>query len=167
MVTSAETRADRATERVPERRIAFINPFGTPAYDDIIRETLIPYAASGTSVDVIHLEGVPANIDYFYPKHLMELAITSNVTLQGSLEQIDRLAYRLLDWGDLRVYRREADGEAATLMYRSATGRPNRGVPSPELARLREQALRDLRTIVIPSTRHDARITEPHPDVQS
>jgi allantoin racemase len=58
-----------------ERRIAFINPFGTPIYDDLIRETLVPYTASGTSVDVIHLEGVPANIDYFYPKHLMEVAI--------------------------------------------------------------------------------------------
>ncbi len=99
--------------------------------------------------------------------HLMELAITSNVTLQGSLEQIERLAYRLLDWGDFRVYRREGDGESAALMYRSATGRPNRGVPSPDLARLRQQALREARTVVVGSTRHDARFTEPHPDVQS
>ena len=75
MVTSAATRSDPATERPVERRIAFINPFGTPIYDEIIRETLVPYAASGTAVDVIHLEGVPANIDYFYPKHLMEVAI--------------------------------------------------------------------------------------------
>lgn len=62
-----------------ERRIAFINPFGTPAYDEIIRETLVPYAATGTTVDVIHLDGVPANIDYYYPKHLMELAIFDEV----------------------------------------------------------------------------------------
>ena len=98
--------------------------------------------------------------------HLMELAITSNVTLQGSLEQIERLAYRLLDWGDFRVYRREAD-DTATLMYRSATGRPGRGVPSADLARLRQQALREVRTIVIASTRHDPRIAEPDRDVQS
>ena len=26
-------------------------------------------------MDVIHLDGVPENIDYYYPKHLMELAI--------------------------------------------------------------------------------------------
>ena len=57
---------DRAT-----RRIAFINPFGTAAFDDIIEETLVPYAGAGTSVDVIHLDGVPENIDYYYPKHLM------------------------------------------------------------------------------------------------
>jgi allantoin racemase len=62
-----------------ERRIAFVNPFGTAAFDAIIRETLVPYASSGTAVDVIHLEGVPENIDYYYPKHLMELAIFAKV----------------------------------------------------------------------------------------
>lgn len=62
-----------------DRRVAFVNPFGTPLYDDIIRETLIPYAADGTAVDVIHLDGVPANIDYYYPKHLMEIRIFEEV----------------------------------------------------------------------------------------
>jgi allantoin racemase len=62
-----------------DRRIAFINPFGTAVFDDLIRDTLVPYAASGTSVDVIHLTGVPVNIDYFYPKHLMEVAICQKV----------------------------------------------------------------------------------------
>ena len=66
-------------ETAVDRRIAFINPFGTAAFDAIIEETLVPYAANGTSVDVIHLEGVPANIDYYYPKHLMELAIFDEV----------------------------------------------------------------------------------------
>jgi allantoin racemase len=64
------TAAERST-----RRIAFINPFGTAAFDQIIEETLVPYAGAGTQVDVIHLDGVPENIDYYYPKHLMELAI--------------------------------------------------------------------------------------------
>ncbi|HUG29940.1 MAG TPA: aspartate/glutamate racemase family protein [Candidatus Limnocylindria bacterium] len=58
-----------------ERRIAFINPFGTPIYDEIIRETLAPYAAAGTQLDIIHLDGVPENIDYYYPKHLMEIGV--------------------------------------------------------------------------------------------
>ncbi len=58
-----------------ERRIAFINPFGTAIYDDIIRETLVPHASAGTQVEVIHLEGVPANIDYYWPKHFMEAAV--------------------------------------------------------------------------------------------
>ena len=62
-----------------DRRIAFINPFGTAAFDAIIEETLVPYAARGTSVDVIHLEGAPVNIDYYYPMHLMQLAIWDEV----------------------------------------------------------------------------------------
>ncbi len=66
-------------ESAVARRIAFINPFGTEAFDAIIEETLVPYAAAGTSVDVIHLEGVPKNIDYYYPMHLMQLAIFDEV----------------------------------------------------------------------------------------
>jgi allantoin racemase len=61
------------------RRIAFINPFGTPIYDQMIRGTLVPYALPDTTVDVVHLEGAPANIDYYYPKHLMELRIFEEV----------------------------------------------------------------------------------------
>ena len=97
--------------------------------------------------------------------HLMETAITGNITLQASLDQIERLAYRLLDWGDFRIYRR--DETDSTLLYRSATGRPNRGVPSAELAALRRLAVAEGRPVVVSSTRHDSRILEPDPDVQS
>ena len=62
-----------------ERRIAYINPFGTAAFDAIIEETLVPYAAANTVVHVVHLEGVPANIDYYYPMHLMQMAIFDEV----------------------------------------------------------------------------------------
>jgi allantoin racemase len=62
-----------------ERRIAFINPFGTASYDELIRETLVPQAAPGTVLEISHLTNVPANIDYYYPKHLMELAIFDEV----------------------------------------------------------------------------------------
>lgn len=96
--------------------------------------------------------------------HMMERAITSNVTLQASLEQVERLAYRLLDWGDMRIYRTEGDG--AGLMYRSTIGRPNRGVPSAELVPLRNGVIASLRPLVIPSTRNDDRIVDTDPDVQ-
>ena len=56
--------------------------------------------------------------------HLMETAIASNATLQGSFDQIERLAYRLLDWGDFRVYRLE--GSDLNLAYRGSHGRPDR-----------------------------------------
>lgn len=62
-----------------ERRIAFINPFGTAAYDDVIRETVVPYKSDGTSIDVLHLENVPPNIDYFWAKHVIEAAIFEEV----------------------------------------------------------------------------------------
>ena len=51
----------------------------------------------------------------------METAIASNATLHGSLAQIERLAYRLLDWSDFRIYRAEA--AQLTLAYRGAYGR--------------------------------------------
>jgi methyl-accepting chemotaxis protein len=96
--------------------------------------------------------------------HLMEMAIASNVTLQDSLEHIERLAYRLLDWGDFRIYRME--GDSASLMYRSGIGRPHRGVPSAELIPLRGHAVTSARLVHIRNASNDPRITRPDPDVQ-
>jgi allantoin racemase len=62
-----------------DRQIAFINPFGTEIYDDLIRETLIPYVSEGTHVDIIHMKDAPRNIDYYWPKHLMEAAVFERV----------------------------------------------------------------------------------------
>lgn len=56
-------------------RINFINPFGTTAYDDLIKETLGHYASEGTQLDVTHLEACPTDMDYFYPKHIVEAAL--------------------------------------------------------------------------------------------
>ena len=58
-----------------ERTIAFINPFGTDLYDDIIADTLGPIALDGTELVIRNLTGAPANIDYFWPKHLLEVAV--------------------------------------------------------------------------------------------
>ncbi len=96
--------------------------------------------------------------------HLMEMAIASNVTLQDSLEHIERLAYRLLDWGDFRIYR--VEGDRASLMYRSSIGRPHRSVPSPELIPLRGHAVTSGRLVHVRNGSNDPRITRPDPDVQ-
>lgn len=96
--------------------------------------------------------------------HLMEMAIASNVTLQDSLEQIERLAYRLLDWGDFRIYRLESD--TASLMYRSSIGRPHRSVPSAELIPLRGHAMKSGTVVHIRNGGADPRLTRPDPDVQ-
>jgi methyl-accepting chemotaxis protein len=97
--------------------------------------------------------------------HLMEAAIASNATLQGSFTQIERLAYRLLDWSDFRVY--QVSGSEATLAYRSAIGRGSRGEPPAALVALRREVLENREPLVVRDTRHDARIADVMEDVRT
>jgi allantoin racemase len=60
-------------------KINFINPFGTPVYNELIRETLIPYARPDTELVVTHTSDCPENIDYYYNKHLVELVVFEQV----------------------------------------------------------------------------------------
>ncbi|MDP9663482.1 UNVERIFIED_ORG: Asp/Glu/hydantoin racemase [Pseudomonas cremoricolorata] len=53
-------------------RVNFINPFGTPAYNGLISETLTPYLNQGNELVVTNTENVPENCDWWYPKHLVE-----------------------------------------------------------------------------------------------
>lgn len=57
------------------KRINFINPFGSSTYDEIIAKTLAHYASSDTELDVTHLENCPADIDFFYSKHMIEQSL--------------------------------------------------------------------------------------------
>jgi methyl-accepting chemotaxis protein len=97
--------------------------------------------------------------------HLMEAAIASNATLQGSFTQIERLAYRLLDWSDFRVFR--VAGSATTLAYRSSLGRPSRGDPPGAFERLRREVVETSEPLVIRDVRRDERVTEFLPDVRT
>lgn len=56
-------------------RIFFLNPFGTDDYDELITSTLAPSLRPGTDVEVRHLKGAPRNIDYYVPKHLVEVEV--------------------------------------------------------------------------------------------
>ena len=60
-------------------RINFINPFGTPAYNGLIEETLAPYLSQGTELVVTNTTDCPENIDYYYSKHLVEEAVFEEV----------------------------------------------------------------------------------------
>jgi allantoin racemase len=60
-------------------RICFLNPFGTDAYDSIIAETLRPSLRAGTELEIRHLENCPRNIDYYVPKHLVEVEVLKAV----------------------------------------------------------------------------------------
>jgi methyl-accepting chemotaxis protein len=97
--------------------------------------------------------------------HMMEGAIASNATLQGSFTQIERLAYRLLDWGDFRVYR--VDGSQTSLVYRSTLGRVNRGEPPKVLEPLRQEVLASREVMFIRDAPHDERVGEFHSDVMT
>jgi methyl-accepting chemotaxis protein len=88
--------------------------------------------------------------------HLMEAAIASNATLQGSFTQIERLGYRLLDWSDFRVYR--VQGSQISLVFRSSMGQPNRGEPPQEMAALRQEVLESRERVVLRDTRKDDRV---------
>ncbi len=97
--------------------------------------------------------------------HLMETAITNNVTLMDSFVQIERLAHRLLDWGDLRIYRREDD--VVSLAYRGEVGFGDRGEVPAELEPLRRQAITTAEPVIIHDTAADARLAMTSADSQS
>jgi len=61
------------------RRINFINPFGSVAYDAIIEKTLGHYGADGTEMVVTHLDNCPPDIDFFYNKHMIEQSLYEEV----------------------------------------------------------------------------------------
>ncbi len=82
--------------------------------------------------------------------HMMQSTITSNVSLRLSFEQLEELAYRLLDWGDFRVYRGAA---APALAYRASSGRPGRGDPDPGFEPLRRQVIERGELVVVEDTR--------------
>jgi methyl-accepting chemotaxis protein len=79
--------------------------------------------------------------------HMMQSTISSNVSLRLSFEQLEQLAYRLLDWGDFRIYRQSPAGPV--LAYRAAAGRPDRGEPDPSLEPFRRRALDHGEPVVI------------------
>jgi methyl-accepting chemotaxis protein len=97
--------------------------------------------------------------------HAIESVITSNISLHDSFQRIERLAHRLVDWGDLRIYRRAEEG--LRLAYRSAIGRPDRGEPTADVAALRGQVVANGETQVINDVMRDQRVADLPEQVQS
>ncbi|HJP57654.1 MAG TPA: methyl-accepting chemotaxis protein [Gemmatimonadales bacterium] len=98
--------------------------------------------------------------------HMMELAIASNLSLEGSFEQVERVGYRLLDWGDFRIYR-AAPGGAFSLAYRSTQGRPRRRAPDGLADPIRVEVADTGRPILVSDVARDARIALHDPDIAS
>jgi methyl-accepting chemotaxis protein len=97
--------------------------------------------------------------------HAIESVITSNISLHDSFQRIERLAHRLVDWGDLRIYRRADEG--LRLAYRSAIGRPDRGEPTADVVALRGQVVANGETQVINDVMRDQRVADLPEQVQS
>jgi methyl-accepting chemotaxis protein len=97
--------------------------------------------------------------------HQLESTVLGNAQLSESFTQIERLAHRLLDWGDFRIYR--VTGAEPALAYRGAFGRPDRGEPPRAAEPLRRRVVAEVTPLLIRDTAHDARIAEPIPYVRS
>src|ERR1051325_11190607 len=95
----------------------------------------------------------------------IESVITSNISLHDSFQRSERLALRLVDWGDLRIYRRVDDG--LRLAYRSTLGRPNRAEPTADVAAVRAQVVANGETLVINDVMRDKRVADAPESVQS
>ncbi len=97
--------------------------------------------------------------------HSRERVVTSNLSLMDAFTQLERLANRVLDWSDFRIYRVGPGG--TTLAYRGALGWPDRGDPPVDSAELRAQVVTTGEPLVVHDTRHDERIMAPSADAVS
>ena len=97
--------------------------------------------------------------------HARERVITSNVSLKDAFTELERMANRVLDWSDFRIYRMR-DGQA-NLVYRGALGWPNRGDPPFDSPQLRARAVSGGEPVVVDDSRTDEQILAPTPDAVS
>src|SRR5881398_339379 len=97
--------------------------------------------------------------------HAVEAVITSNISLEDSFARIERLAHRLVDWGDFRIYRRQEG--ALRLAYRGQIGGAERGEPTPDTAAVREHVAQTGAAVVIDDVTRDKRIADAPLVVQS
>ena len=87
--------------------------------------------------------------------HAMESVISSNVDLDLTLAQLERLTHRILDWNDFRVYKRV--DESFQLLYRGTEAENAGGDIPVALEELRDQALVEGSAIVIRDGDRDVR----------
>ena len=98
--------------------------------------------------------------------HAMEQVVTSDVNLAEAFRRIERLANRLVDWRDFRIWRLQQGG--LRLVYSNREGllaAPRE--PGPEGARLRRLALEAGAPVTVSDAPRDARVERARPDVQS
>jgi methyl-accepting chemotaxis protein len=97
--------------------------------------------------------------------HARERIITSNMSLQDAFSELERMANRVLDWSDFRIFRVRDGG--TSLVYRGALGWPNRGDPPFDSPLLRARVVERGEAVVIEDARADEEILAPTPDAIS
>jgi len=97
--------------------------------------------------------------------HAMESVLSSTVDLDLSLAQLERLAHRILDWNDFRVYGRTDDG--FELLYRGTEAEHVSEEVPPSLDELREQVAEHREPIVIRDGDRDVRALRLPSNIQS
>ena len=98
--------------------------------------------------------------------HAMEEVVTADVSLAEACALIERLAHRLVDWTDFRIW--QLHGDALRLVYRSneSLGAAS-PVPGADHALLRKLALDSGRPIVVIDALRDRRIETPRAEARS
>jgi methyl-accepting chemotaxis protein len=94
-----------------------------------------------------------------------ERVVTSNASLRETFTELERMANRVLDWSDFRVYRTGPAGPA--LLYRGALGWADREREPQDSADLRRRVLLTGETVVVDDARADDRILSPVPEAIS
>lgn len=56
-------------------KICFLNPFGTPVYDQLISNVLTRSLRDDVRLEIRHLDSDMENMDYFAAKHVLEISI--------------------------------------------------------------------------------------------
>ena len=98
--------------------------------------------------------------------HAMEQVVSSDVGLADGFLRIERLAHRLVDWGELKIWRLQAGG--MLLVYRSGEGllaEPRE--PGADGSRLRRLAFDGADAVVVTDALKDPRVEHPRAAARS
>jgi methyl-accepting chemotaxis protein len=102
--------------------------------------------------------------------HAIEEVVTADMTLGAALAWIERLAHRMVDWGELRIWGGASQGaDHIRLIYRSTTGGllETPEPPGPDGEMLRRIALDGGKPVVVVDALRDRRVENPQPTARS
>jgi len=98
--------------------------------------------------------------------HAMEEVVSSDVSLGEAFLRIERLAHRLVDWQDFRIWR--LHGRELRMVYRTGVGLLDDEVAAPDDgSELRDRVMETGEPIVVTDAPRDARVKRPRAQARS